>query len=122
MASEEDSKGEPTLTKKINGLIERFSWFIVTIIITILGGLYTTTIERISNTEEKVSFLMQDKVSRAELREVATDLRIQSDKNKSEILQQQSDMKGDILARLDLILKIYPPTSPNYKRQRKEEP
>jgi hypothetical protein len=102
-------KDDSPATKRINRFVEKFAWWIIGVVVMILGGLYNAAMDRISVTEEKVAFLYQDKVSRAELREVADGLRIQSDSNKKEILSQQEGLKQDILSRLDLILRVYPP-------------
>lgn len=109
MQSDGCIKEDSPATKRINKFVERFLWWIIGVVVMILGGLYNAAVDRITVTEERVSFLYQDKVSRAELREVAEGLRIQNDSNKKEILSQQEGLKQDILSRLDLILRVYPP-------------
>lgn len=107
-----DCNKDSTATKKINNFVERFSWWIVGIVVMILGSIYTGTTDRITSIEEKVSFLVQDKVSREELRSVTQDLRVQMDTVKTDIMSQQHSMKSDILSRLDYLLRLYPPASP----------
>lgn len=64
----------------------------------------TESKDRIKALEERVSFLYQDKVSRAEFREEMTQVRLQIEATKSDIVSRQDSMKFDILGRLDLIL------------------
>ena len=93
-------------TRKINHFVEKFAWWIVGIVVTMLTMVYNNTTDRIGNTEEKVAFLYQDKISRAEFREVTKELQIQAARDKKDILDQQKSMKSDILSRLDLILRV----------------
>jgi len=65
--------------------------------------------------EEKISYLYQDKVSRAEFREeinnmrfqiegTKTDLIARTESSRSDIINRQDTMKSDILARIDLLI------------------
>lgn len=65
---------------------------------------YNDTKDRIKGIEERVSFLYQDKVSRAEFREEMTQMRLQIEATKSDIIARQEATKSDILARLDLMI------------------
>ena len=81
---------------RMNKWVEKFSVWIVGILVSIGGFLWTNMDTRINSLEDKVSFLYQDKVSRAELKEEMKLLRAQSEQN-----------KNDILARLELIIKLH---------------
>ena len=76
----------------------------VAIILSIGTMMYTDTKQRVTLLEDKVSFLYQDKVSRAEFREEMAQLRLQNDANKSDIIARQDALKSDVLQRIDMIL------------------
>lgn len=77
---------------------------LATLIFTIAGIMYSDAKQRITMLEERVSFLYQDKVSRAEFREEMAQLRMQNDANKSDIIARQESTKSDILARIELLI------------------
>lgn len=106
---EESCSKTDTLNERINRFVSKFLWWLVGVVVMIMGGIYNNTNERITSMEDKVSFLYQDKVSRAELREVTNDFRSQNEVMKAEIMAQQYETKKDILARLDFLLRLTPP-------------
>lgn len=93
-----------TADEKISKIINKVAVGAITIIFTISGIMYSDAKQRITMLEERVSFLYQDKVSRAEFREEMSQLRLQNDANKSDIISRQESLKSDILARIDLII------------------
>ena len=99
-------------SNKINSFVEKFSVWIVSIVVALLWFLYTTAIDRVSTLESRVSLLAQEKVSRAELKTITDELRQQNIETKRDIISQQETMKSDILSRLDYILKIQQGSSP----------
>lgn len=101
---------DSVVTKKVNQFLSKFSYWIVGIVVAILGSIYTATVERIEAAEQKIQYLYQDKVSKEELRVVTQDINEKVDSIKYDIMQQQSAMKSDILSRLDYLLRIYPPS------------
>lgn len=98
------SSGLPpdTAAQKINKFIEKFAVWIVTILISIGGTMYTKMDNKIEVLEDRVSHLYQDKVSRAELREEMALLR-----------NSQALMKDDIIQRLELIMRMLPSRNTN---------
>lgn len=94
----------PDSTDKLNKLIGKVATFAITVLVTIAGIMYTDAKQRITTLEERVSFLFQDKVSRAEFREEMGQVRIQLEATKSDIIARQETMKSDILARFDLLI------------------
>lgn len=108
------------ITNKVNMFLSKFSYWIIGIVIAILGSIYTATIERISQAEQKIQYLYQDKVSKEELRVVTQDINEKVDSIKYDIMQQQSAMKSDILSRLDYLLRIYPPSQSGVVNSTKE--
>lgn len=85
-----------TTSARMNKWVEKFSVWIVGILVSVGGFMWSSMDTRMNTLEDKVSFLYQDKVSRAELKEEMTLLRVQSEQN-----------KNDILARLELIIKLH---------------
>lgn len=89
-------KEQPT-AQRINKFIEKFSVWIVSILISIGGYMYTKIDDKLETLEERVAYLYQDKVSRQELKEEMSLLR-----------NSQNQMKDDIVQRLELILRMLP--------------
>jgi hypothetical protein len=94
------SSGFPSMSK----IITTIAAYSVVAIVGIAWWSYNDTNDRIRGIEERVSFLYQDKVSRAEFREEMTQMRLQIEGTKSDIIARQEATKTDILARLDLII------------------
>ena len=88
---------QDSATQKINRFIEKFAVWIVTILISIGGTMYTKMDNKIEVLEERVAILFQSKVSREELREEMALLR-----------NSQALMKDDIIQRLELIMRMLP--------------
>lgn len=103
---------EQTATFRINKFIEKFAVYIVGAVISVSGWVWNQQNSRVDKLEQQVSFLTQDKVSRIELKDEIALMRNQIELTKSDIITRQESMKGDILSRLDYILRVYPPMSP----------
>lgn len=86
-----------TASTKINRFIEKFAVWIITILVSAGGSLYTKMDNKIDVLEDRVAVLFQSKVSREELREEMALLR-----------NSQSQMKDDIIQRLELIMRMLP--------------
>lgn len=93
---------EHIVDKKFNSIYGKIIAVAVSLALSIGGFMYNDLKSRTAVLEEKVSFLYQDKVSRAEFREEMNQLRMQNDANKADILSRQETTKQDILARMDL--------------------
>lgn len=93
---------QESTTHKINKFIEKFAVWIVTILVSIGGTMYTKIDNKIEMLEDRVAHLYQDKVSRAELREEMALLR-----------HNQTLMKDDIIQRLELIMRMLPSRTPS---------
>lgn len=85
--------------------------FVLSLLIVIAYFSFNDLKERQARQEEKISYLYQDKVSRAEFREEINNMRFQIEGTKTDILARQADviarqdtMKSDILARIDLLI------------------
>lgn len=95
--------------ERINILVSRWSGKVitvaVTIIISIMSMLYTDMKTRVGSLEERTTFILQDKVSRAEFKDEMTQMRLQIEGIKTDIITRQQSMKKDILDRLDLMQK-----------------
>lgn len=94
---ENKNNSQESTTHKINRFIEKFAVWIVTILVSIGGTMYTKMDNKIEVLEDRVAVLYQDKVSRGELREEMTLLR-----------NSQALMKDDIIQRLELIMRMLP--------------
>lgn len=92
-----NNTAQDSATQKINRFIEKFAVWIVTILISIGGTMYTKMDNKIEVLEERVAILFQSKVSREELREEMALLR-----------NSQALMKDDIIQRLELIMRMLP--------------
>ena len=97
-------QNNPEATDKLNTWIGKVATFAIALLFTVGGIMYNDMKTRTAALEERVSFLFQDKVSRAEFKEEMTQLRIQNEANKTDILARQETMKSDILARIDLLV------------------
>lgn len=86
---------------RFNAFIGKGLTILLAIVVAVAGMAYKDIITRQSQIEDKVSFLYQDKVSRAEFREEMTQLRVQNDATKSEMLAQMRIANGDIISRMD---------------------
>jgi hypothetical protein len=75
----------------------------IAIILGIGAMIYTDMKQRVYILEDKVAFLYNDKVSKAEFKEEMTQLRLQNDANKSDIIARQDALKNDILQRMDML-------------------
>lgn len=84
---------------KINRWTERLIALLITIIICVVSTMYYEQRRRIETLETNVSFLYQDKVSKADLREEIERIRIQNDANKS-----------DIISRIDFLIRYVQPS------------
>lgn len=71
-----------------NKLVQKFSVWLLGITIAILGFMYTDMRTRVTTLEDRVSFLYQDKISRAEFREEIGQVRLQLEGTKSDILSR----------------------------------
>lgn len=94
------ANSEPRLQK----IIMTVAGYAIAVIMGVAWFNYTDTKDRLKDIESKVSFLYQDKVSRAEFREEMTQVRLQIEATKSDIVARQDSMKFDILGRLDLMM------------------
>lgn len=94
---ENKNNSQESTTHKINRFIEKFAVWIVTILVSIGGTMYTKMDNKIEVLEDRVAVLFQSKVSREELREEMTLLR-----------NSQALMKDDIIQRLELIMRMLP--------------
>lgn len=94
---ENKNNSQESTTHKINRFIEKFAVWIVTILVSIGGTMYTKMDNKIEALEDRVAVLFQSKVSREELREEMALLR-----------NSQSQMKDDIIQRLELIMRMLP--------------
>lgn len=99
---------EAVVDKKFNAIAGKIIAVGLSVLLTVGGVMYSDMKARLNVLEERVSFLYQDKVSRAEFREEMNQLRTQNEANKTDILSRQESMKLDILARLDLYFKHIP--------------
>lgn len=107
------TKNDPNATEKLNNWVGKVASFAIAVVVGIAGIMYNDIKQRTTTLEERVSFLYQDKVSRAEFREEMIQLRQQNDANKTDIIARQETMKSDILARFDLLI-------PHISRDRKD--
>lgn len=104
-------KVNETATAKLNRWTEKFLFWILSAVLTIGGTVYNKMDTRILTLEEKVNYLNQDKVSRQELKEEMSLLRAQIERGSRDAVEQQAAMKKEIIERLDLIMRLYPPTN-----------
>lgn len=91
------------LNSKLNHISGKVLAVLFTILLSISAMLYSDGTNRITILEDRVSNLVYDKVSRSELKDDLNQLRLQNERNKSDILARQESMKEDILARLELM-------------------
>lgn len=91
-----------TVDRKFNTIYGKIIGVGLSLILTVGGIMYSDMKARVTVLEEKVSFLYQDKVSRAEFKEEMNQIRMQNEANKTDILSRQESTKSDILARMDL--------------------
>lgn len=98
-----NNNNTPESSDKYNKLIGKVASWAVAVVICVAGVMYTDAKQRITTLEDRVSFLYQDKVSRAEFREEMGQVRLQIEATKSDILARQETSKADILARIDLL-------------------
>lgn len=121
MATNDSSnKVTEVLNDKISKISGKILTVVFSVIVAIVSMMYNDAKTRITTLEDRVSFLYQDKVSRAEFKEEMNQLRLQNEGMKSDILTRQESMKSDILARLDLLIPrisrqappvpVYPPS------------
>lgn len=89
---------------KLDSIIFKISAGAIALLISIASVQYVDMKQRTTILEDRVSFLYQDKVSRAEFREEMNQLRQQNDANKSDIVARIESQKSDVLARIDLII------------------
>lgn len=92
------------IDERLFGISSKVLAGLLAVIFSVGGIMYNDSKQRITTLEDKVSFLYQDKVSRAEFREEMAQLRIQNDANKSDIIARQESLKSDVLARIDLLI------------------
>lgn len=102
------SKDSPNVASKINKWVEKFAVWLVGILVSIGGFMYTQMDSRVDKIEERVSYLYQDKVSRQELREEVGQLKVQIDRFGKDQAERTELMKNEILGRIDLILRFTP--------------
>lgn len=98
-----ENKASPPQESKLSKIIQTVAAYAIAGIIIIFWNTGAESKDRIKVLEERVSFLYQDKVSRAEFREEMTQVRLQIEGTKTDIVTRQDSMKSDILGRLDLI-------------------
>jgi hypothetical protein len=101
VAQENKVESKPDRLQRIITIIAGYA---IAIILAVSWYNYTDTKDRIRGIEERVSFLYQDKVSRAEFREEMTQMRLQIEATKTDIIARQEATKSDILARIDLLI------------------
>jgi hypothetical protein len=101
VAQEDKVESKPDRLQRIITIIAGYA---IAIILVVSWYNYTDTKDRIRGIEERVSFLYQDKVSRAEFREEMTQMRLQVEATKTDIIARQESTKSDILARIDLLI------------------
>jgi hypothetical protein len=101
VAQENKVESKPDRLQRIITIIAGYA---IAIILAVSWYNYTDTKDRIRGIEERVSFLYQDKVSRAEFREEMTQMRLQIEATKTDIIAIQEATKSDILARIDLLI------------------
>lgn len=104
VAQESQETKTPNAPDRLQKLITTFAGYSLAIILGISAWSYNDIKTRISGIEERVSFLFQDKVSRAEFREEMTQMRMQIEGTKTDIIARQESTKADILSRLDLLI------------------
>lgn len=98
------SDAKSVVDEKLFGISSKILAGLLAIIFSVGGIMYTDSKQRMTTLEDRVSFLYQDKVSRAEFREEMQTLRMQNDANKSDIIARQDSLKSDVLARIDLLI------------------
>ena len=101
VAQEDKVESKPDRLQRIITIVAGYA---IAIILAVSWYNYTDTKDRIRGIEERVSFLYQDKVSRAEFREEMTQMRLQIEATKTDIIARQEATKSDILARIDLLI------------------
>ena len=109
MSSQEECKTvavTQTATQRLNRYLEKFTVWIVGIVISLGGFVWNKMDTQVNHLEEKVAILFQDKVSRSELKEEMSLIRQHIDRNNVEMLSRQEQTRSDILSRLELILKF----------------
>lgn len=99
-----ENKMPETKESKLDSIIFKFCAGAIALVISFGGVQYMEIKQRTTILEDRVSFLYQDKVSRAEFREEMNQLRQQNDANKSDIVARIESQKSDVLARIDLII------------------
>lgn len=113
MTQESRTEKTDSTMNTINHWVRKGAWWLVGLVITAAGGVYSHTMQRIDALDSRVAYLAQEKVSREELRQVTSELKKQIDGTKYDIIAQQDKMKLDILSRLDFMLKIIPNNTNN---------
>lgn len=96
-------------TSKLNRWTEKFLFYIVGAVLSIGGAVYNKVDNRVQTLEEKVSYLNQDKVSRQELKEEMSLIRIQIDRGNRDTAERQDKMERGIIERLELIMRLSQP-------------
>ena len=76
----------------------------IAIVLAIGSMIYSDMKQDIENLETRVSFLTIDKVSKEEFRIEMTQLRLQNEAIKSDIIARQDGLKSDILQRMDMVM------------------
>lgn len=100
------SKTESTINEKLVKFLSKFSYWIVGLLLSISIAMWNTTQNRIDSLENKVTVLFQEKVGRPELKEEMSLVRQQIDKMYTEVARGQEQLRGDILSRLELIIRF----------------
>lgn len=95
-----------TASKRINRYVEKFAVWILGFVIALGVGVWNRMEAKVGTLEDRVAVLFQDKVSRQELKDEMSLVRQQIDRSNIELISRQEQMKGDILSRLELILKF----------------
>lgn len=84
--------------------------FTVAGMLTLSGMIYTDMKAKVDVLDERVNILFQEKVSRKEFKEEMSILHSRMEGSNRDLMSRQDEMKADILARLDLIIRSSPYT------------
>lgn len=109
----QESKQETT-TEKINKFLSKFAMWVVGIVLSLGGVLYSNMHTQVVTLEGKVSFLYQDKVGREELKYELGKVGDQINRGNQALSTSQDKMKNEILERLELILRFSTPKNPSH--------
>ncbi|MCK9530388.1 MAG: hypothetical protein M0R77_07480 [Gammaproteobacteria bacterium] len=98
-----------SVNSRINKFVEKFAVWIIGALFSLGVAGWNKMDSDIDRLEERVAFLYQDKVSRQELKDEMFLLRTQIERDNQDMRRGQEQLRGDILSRLELILKLGTP-------------